>query len=180
MFFVIAFSDKSDAKTVAWICIWISTVFDWLCLLILSFRANDDPNLQDKILQQANQNEIAQWNSPEAAQTVATAQPTVATPTDNQTQQSNEVQPWATQQPITTTTPEVQQPTPEVQTPVVQQPAPEVQAPVVQQPAPEVQAPVEQPTPEVQAPVEQPAPEVQAPVEQPAPEVQQSNNGTSA
>ena len=191
LFFVIAFSDKSDAKTVAWICIWISTVFDWLCLLFLSFRANDDPSLQDKILQQANQNEIAQWNSTETNQTVATSQPAVAIPNNNQAQQCSEVQPWDTQQPITAPvvqTP-VEQPAPVVQTPV-EQPAPIVQTPVeqptpvvqtpVEQPTPVVQTPVEQPTTEAQAPVEQSAPVVQTPVEQPTTEAQQPNNGTPA
>ena len=72
---VIAFSDKSEARALAWICIWISTVFDWIFLLILSFRVNDDPSLQSQVLEQANQNEIAQWSI-----TTSNAQPVVATP----------------------------------------------------------------------------------------------------
>ena len=174
LFFVIAFSDKSDAKTVAWICIWISTVFDWLCLLILSFRANEDPTLQDQILQQANQNEIAQDTTNTTTQATAPTQPNITT--DNQSQQqSNEVKLWDTQQP----TPVVEQPA----TPIIEQPA----APVVEQPAAPV---VEQPaTPVIEQPaapvVEQPAAPV---VEQPAapetqqatPKVEQPNNENPA
>ena len=88
LFFIIAFSDKSEARSLAWICIGISTVFDWIFLLILSFRVNDDPSLQSQVLEQANQNEIAQ--------------PVVATPDaqpEASQQSDKEVKPWDIQEP---------------------------------------------------------------------------------
>jgi len=115
LFFIIAFSDKSEARSLAWICIGISTVFDWLFLLILSFRVNDDPSLQSQVLEQANQNEIAQpvvatpdvqpvVATPDAQPVVATpnAQPVVATPDaqpEASQQSDKEVKPWDIQEP---------------------------------------------------------------------------------
>ncbi len=120
LWIVIMVSPKSEARTLAWICIWISTILDWVVLLIFSFRVKDNPSLQREIINQADQNEISQWN-------VVITKTTVVAQVESQPNTDNS-------QPI----PEVQQPTPEVQqpTPEVQQPTPEVQ-----QPTPEVQQP---------------------------------------
>ena len=183
LFFVIAFSDKDEARAIVWICIWISTVLDWLCLLFLSFRVNNDPSLQDKMLEQANQSEIAQWD-------VNTANPTIQTP-NNEIQQSVtvaqpawEIQPWTVQQPIvapvaqqvavaqpTTTEPATQ---PEVQTPTTNVEPVQVDQPITEtQPAPATDS-TTMVQPEAQDSEVQPAEDVQTPAEEnkPAEDVQ--------
>jgi len=73
-------------------------------LLILSFRVNNDPSLQDELIKQADQNEIANTSTTPSnttatpAQPVITsvAQPTVSTEAQQTTtvqQPTNEVQP---------------------------------------------------------------------------------------
>jgi len=59
---VIAISDKSEARTLAWICIWISTVIDWISLLVAALKLKNINSLQSQIVDQANQNEISQWD----------------------------------------------------------------------------------------------------------------------
>ena len=59
---VIAVSDKSEARTLAWICIWISTVIDGISLLVAALKLKNTSSLQAQIIDQANQNEIGQWD----------------------------------------------------------------------------------------------------------------------
>jgi uncharacterized membrane protein HdeD (DUF308 family) len=59
---VIAISDKSEARTLAWICIWISTVIDWISLLVAALKLKNINSLQSQIVDKANQNEISQWD----------------------------------------------------------------------------------------------------------------------
>lgn len=59
---VIAISDKSEARTLAWICIWISTVIDWISLLVAALKLKNINSLQSQIVDQASQNEISQWD----------------------------------------------------------------------------------------------------------------------
>jgi hypothetical protein len=79
-----------------------------LCLLILSFRINDDPSLQDKLIEQANQNEIANTSTTTPAPLNNTTTP--AAPTTPVAQPAAPVAPTDTQQPVT-----AQQPVGEVQ-----------------------------------------------------------------
>ncbi len=79
---------KSESRTWAWVCIWISTIFDWVCLLVLSFKANDNSSLQDKLLEQADQNEIAQWN----IDVNTSVQPAVSVPNDYNSSEINTVE----------------------------------------------------------------------------------------
>ena len=58
---VIAISDKSEARTLAWICIWISTILDGISLIAFAIKVKNDPWYQAELVNQANQNEIAQW-----------------------------------------------------------------------------------------------------------------------
>lgn len=53
---------KSESRIWAWICIWISTVLDGISLLVAALRLKNNPSLQNQIIDQANQNEISQWN----------------------------------------------------------------------------------------------------------------------
>ena len=113
LWIVIICSPKSEARTLAWICIWISTLFDGITLLFFSMKVKNNPWLQADLVNQANQNEIAQWS-------VVISETTVTTQ-------------------VVTTQPTVE-PAPAVQpAPVVEQPAPVVEqsAPVVEQSAPE-------------------------------------------
>lgn len=59
---VIAVSDKSEARTLAWICIGISTVIDGISLLVAALKLKNTNSLQAQIVDQANQNEIGQWD----------------------------------------------------------------------------------------------------------------------
>lgn len=59
---VIIASDKTEARTLAWICIWISTVLDGISLLVIAIKVKDNPSLQSELLDKANQSEIAQWD----------------------------------------------------------------------------------------------------------------------
>ena len=81
---VIAASDKDDARTLAWICIWISTILDGISLLAFAIKVKNNPSIQSELVNQADQNEIAQWN-------VVITQTTVVTQVDTQTP-SNETQ----------------------------------------------------------------------------------------
>lgn len=58
---IIALSDKSEARTLAWICIGISTLFDGISMLVMALKIKDSPSLQVQIINQSNQNEISQW-----------------------------------------------------------------------------------------------------------------------
>ena len=90
--------------------------------MILSFRINDDPSLQDKLIEQANQNEIANTSTTTpaplnntttpVAPATPVAQPTapVTQPTAPVTQPATPVASTDTQQPVT-----AQQPVGEVQ-----------------------------------------------------------------
>lgn len=59
---VIAVSDKSEARTLAWICIGISTIFDGFSLLVAALKLRNVNSIQAQIVNQANQNEISQWD----------------------------------------------------------------------------------------------------------------------
>lgn len=58
---IIAVSDKSEARTLAWICIGISTLFDGISMLIMALKIKDAPSVQVQLINQAGQNEISQW-----------------------------------------------------------------------------------------------------------------------
>ena len=58
---MIALSDKTEAKTLAWICIGISTIFDGISMLVMAQKIKDAPSLQVQIISQASQSEISQW-----------------------------------------------------------------------------------------------------------------------
>ena len=53
---------KSESRSLAWICIWISTVLDGISLLVFALKVKDNPSLQSELINQADQNEIAQWD----------------------------------------------------------------------------------------------------------------------
>jgi len=53
---------KSESRTRAGICIWISTVLDGLSLLIVALKVKNAQSIQVELVDQASQNEIAQWN----------------------------------------------------------------------------------------------------------------------
>ena len=53
---------KSESRAWAWICIWISTVLDWVSLLFFSMQLKNNPSIQAELVNQADQNEIAQWD----------------------------------------------------------------------------------------------------------------------
>ncbi len=171
LFIVIAFSNKDDAVAIVWVCIWISTMLDWICLLIMSFKANNDPSLQEKLIQQADENEIAN----------ASTTPTSLNDINNTATQSTG-QP-TTDQPAPAAQPETP---PAVTVPVpVAVPTPESQAPAEAQPT--TQTPIEQATPASKSiPVSVPTPEVQTTTEtpteenSPAPKAQQPNNENQA
>ena len=59
---VIAVSDKSEARTLAWICIWISTLFDGISLLLMAIKIKNSSSLQVQLISQSSQNEIWQWD----------------------------------------------------------------------------------------------------------------------
>jgi len=59
---VIAASDKHEARTLAWVCIWISTILDGISLLAFALKVKNNPSAQAELVSQADQNEIAQWN----------------------------------------------------------------------------------------------------------------------
>lgn len=58
---IIAVSDKSEARTLAWVCIWISTLFDGISLLMMALKIKNVSSIQKELIGQADQNEIAQW-----------------------------------------------------------------------------------------------------------------------
>ena len=161
LFFIIAFSNKWEAKALAWICIWISTIFDWILLLIMSFRINNNPSLQDQLVEQANQNEIANTSTTPTSLNDINTTATPAQPSEQ-----------ATNQPAPATQPEAPAP---VAVPVpVAVPTPESQAPAEAQATTET--PVEQSTPTSEpTPVTVPTPEAQTTISTP---VEQSAQAT--
>ena len=58
---VTAISSGSAANLV-WICIWLSIIFDGISLLFFAFRFKNNPSIQEELISQSNQSEIAQWN----------------------------------------------------------------------------------------------------------------------
>jgi len=72
---VIAASDKSEARTLAWICIWISTILDGISLLAFALKVKNNPSVQAELVNQANQNEIAQGDVIISQVTVDVIQP---------------------------------------------------------------------------------------------------------
>lgn len=58
---IIAVSDKSEARTVAGVCIWISTLFDGISMLVMALKIKNTASLQAQLINQAGQNEISQW-----------------------------------------------------------------------------------------------------------------------
>ena len=99
-------SDKSEARYWAWVCIGISTIFDGITLLFFALRVKNNPSLQQELLNQSDQNEIAQWNvvisettvtvSVPSDQSPSVAQPSVSIPAS---QPISEAQSVDTQQP---------------------------------------------------------------------------------
>lgn len=75
---------KSESRTWAWVCIWISTVLDGISLLVAALKLKNNPSLQTQVIAQASQSEIGQWD-------VVITQTTVVTQADTQTP-SNETQ----------------------------------------------------------------------------------------
>ena len=59
---VIAFSDKTEARTLAWICIGISTLFDGISLLVMALKIKNTSSVQVELISQSAQNEIWQWD----------------------------------------------------------------------------------------------------------------------
>ena len=59
---IIAISDKSEARTLAWICIWISTVIDGIYLLVMALKIRKLSAVQIELINQAGENEIGQWD----------------------------------------------------------------------------------------------------------------------
>ena len=59
---VIAVSDKSEARTLAGICIWISTLIDGISLLVMALKIKNSSSVQVQLISQADQNEISQWD----------------------------------------------------------------------------------------------------------------------
>jgi len=59
---VIAVSDKNEARTLAWICIGISTVIDGISLFVAALKLRNVNSIQAKIIDQTNKNEISQWD----------------------------------------------------------------------------------------------------------------------
>lgn len=59
---VIAVSDKGEARSLAWVCIGISTVFDGISLLVMALKIKNSSSVQIQLVNQANQNEISQWD----------------------------------------------------------------------------------------------------------------------
>ncbi len=53
---------KSESRTWAWVCIWISTLFDGISLLVAAIAIKNVPSLQTQLLDDLNQNEIGQWD----------------------------------------------------------------------------------------------------------------------
>ena len=103
---VIMISDKSEARYWAWVCIGISTIFDGITLLFFALRVKNNPSLQQELLNQSDQNEIAQWNvvisetnvtvSVPSDQSPSVSQPSVSIPAS---QPISEAQSVDTQQP---------------------------------------------------------------------------------
>lgn len=58
---IIIVSPKDEVRSLVWICIWVSTVFDGVSLLIAALKLKNNPSLQNQVIDQANQNEISQW-----------------------------------------------------------------------------------------------------------------------
>ena len=59
---VIAASDKGEARSLAWVCIGISTLFDGISLLVMALKIKNSSSVQVELISQANQNEISQWD----------------------------------------------------------------------------------------------------------------------
>lgn len=55
----VSFKDASDF---AWVCIWISIIFDGVSLLFFALRGWNVQTVQAQIITEAGQNEIAQWD----------------------------------------------------------------------------------------------------------------------
>ena len=53
---------KSESRTWAWICIWISTLFDGISLLVAALAIKNNSSVQTQLLDDLAQNEIGQWN----------------------------------------------------------------------------------------------------------------------
>ena len=59
---VIALSDKGEARTLAWICIGISTLFDGISLLVMALKIKNSSSAQIELISQSAENEIWQWD----------------------------------------------------------------------------------------------------------------------
>lgn len=53
---------KSESRTLAWVCIWISTVFDGISLLVMALKIKNNSAVQTQLLDDLAQNEIGQWD----------------------------------------------------------------------------------------------------------------------
>ena len=78
----IAATDKEDARNLIGILIWISTLLDGISLVAFAIKVKNNQSVQAELINQANQNEIAQWN-------VVITQTTVVTQITPNTQQPN-------------------------------------------------------------------------------------------
>ena len=57
---IVIIADRNDAKKIAWICIWISTILDGISLLAFAIKVKNNSWYQTELVNQADQNEIAQ------------------------------------------------------------------------------------------------------------------------
>lgn len=53
---------KSESRTWAWVCIWISTLFDGISLLVAALAIKNNSAVQTQLLDDLAQNEIGQWD----------------------------------------------------------------------------------------------------------------------
>ena len=93
---------KSESRTWAWVCIWISTVLDGISLLAFAIKVKNNSSVQTELINQANQNEIVQWDVEVTNTTDSTTQsvsPDAQQPTSSQ-QSTDEAQSWAVQQQV--------------------------------------------------------------------------------
>jgi hypothetical protein len=91
--------------------------------LIISFRVNNDPSLQEKLLEQANQNEISNTTSTPVNTTPTATQPTTAPVVQPApAAQPTSANPVAVPVPVVVPTASVSVATPEAQASTTQQP----------------------------------------------------------
>ena len=70
VFLAIMTAVSKNATNFAWVCIWISIIFDGISLLFFALRWGNVQTTQAQIITQAEQNEIAQWDVVVTTETV--------------------------------------------------------------------------------------------------------------